>query len=161
MTPKSLLRLPECTSSIEDLADSKFQRVIPDRETNAKNVKRILLCSGKIFYELDAERKRLGREDIAIVRIEQFYPLPNEELVAVLNSYVDDTSAYWVQEEPENMGAWHFIRVHYGERLFGRLPLSGICRPESATPATGSHSSHKIEQKRILDRAFGAANMDW
>jgi 2-oxoglutarate dehydrogenase E1 component len=156
MTPKSLLRHPRAVSSLEDCAYGSFQRVIPDPTiTNPKQVERILLCSGKIYYELLAKREELKRGDVAIVRIEQFYPLPKEQLRSILNQYPDGTPIYWVQEEPENMGAWRFWRIHLGERLFDRFPFAGISRQSAASPATGSGSSHKLEQEKLLAAAFG------
>jgi 2-oxoglutarate dehydrogenase E1 component len=155
MTPKSLLRHPQCVSPLDDCAQGGFQRVIPDTLLEDQAADRILLCSGKIYYELLAERERTGRKGVPIVRIEQLYPLPCEDLQAALAPYSDGTPSFWVQEEPENMGAWRFLRTMFGERLFDRLPFSGISRPASASPATGSHSSHKLEQQILLTKTFG------
>src|SRR5262249_18327171 len=116
--------------------------------------RRILLCTGKIYYDLDHERRELKRDDIAIVRLEELYPFPAEALRAALADYADETPVVWTQEEPENMGAWHYLRVLLGERLFARFLLSGLSRPASASPATGSASSHRLEQKAILTAAF-------
>jgi 2-oxoglutarate dehydrogenase E1 component len=112
------------------------------------------MCSGKIYFDLDRERERAGRKDIAILRLEQFYPLGDETLDAALRSYRDGTSLYWVQEEPENMGAWRFLKIRFGEAVLARLPFKGISRPASASPATGSHSSHKKEQEQLIAAAF-------
>ena len=117
-------------------------------------VQRVLLCSGKVYYELLAHRKELGRKDVAIVRVEQLYPFPKQELAALLEAYAPNTPVVWVQDEPENMGAWPFLRLRFGERLLGRHPLSGAHRDESASPATGSAHSHKLEQQELIDRAF-------
>jgi 2-oxoglutarate dehydrogenase E1 component len=157
MTPKSLLRHPQCISPLEELTQGVFQRVIPDALPPGQPVDRVLLCSGKIYYDLLAERERLGRSGVPIIRVEQLYPLPLDDLQNALAPYPDGTPAYWVQEEPENMGAWRFLRVHFGERLFGRLPFAGISRRPSASPATGSHSSHKLEQQILLAKTFGGA----
>ena len=154
MTPKSLLRLPEAASALEDLATGTFQRILPDQHPNLKKPKRILLCSGKIYYELAQEREKLKRDDVAILRVEQLYPLRPEHLEAALSSYAAGTPVHWVQEEPENMGAWWYMRIHFGEQLLGRYPFSVIARLESASPATGSHKSHHNEQHKILDQAF-------
>ncbi|HEX7447457.1 MAG TPA: 2-oxoglutarate dehydrogenase E1 component [Pirellulales bacterium] len=171
MTPKSLLRHPQCVSSLDDCASGGFQRIIGDRrlslgeingsfsdqkKTEAQAVERVLLCSGKIYYDLLQERERLGRGDVAMVRVEQLYPLALDELQAALAPFAEGTPAYWVQEEPENMGAWWFMRMTLGERLFERLPFAGITRPAAASPATGSHSSHKLEQQMLLAKCFGA-----
>ncbi|MDX1962152.1 MAG: 2-oxoglutarate dehydrogenase E1 component [Pirellulales bacterium] len=157
MTPKSLLRLPKAVSTLEECAYGSFQRVIPDASiTNYREVERILLCSGKIYYELLQKREELKRtDDVAIIRVEQYYPLPKTQLRTILGQYPDGTPVYWVQEEPENMGAWRFWRIHLGERLFDRLPFAGIYRQSAASPATGSGSSHKLEQEKLLAAAFG------
>ena len=155
MTPKSLLRHPQCVSPLDECSRGGFRRVIGDQLAEAQPVDRIVLCSGKVYYDLLAERQRLGRQGVAIVRIEQLYPLPLDDLRAALSVYAEGTPAYWVQEEPENMGAWRFLRVNLGERLFDRWPLTGISRPAAASPATGSHSSHKLEQRILMTKAFG------
>jgi 2-oxoglutarate dehydrogenase E1 component len=155
MTPKSLLRHPKAVSSLQECAAGEFRRVIPDVLPLRPNVEGVLLCSGKLYYELDQERDALGRHDVAIVRIEQFYPLPMEPLRAALAPYRDGTPVYWVQEEPENMGAWRFLLARFGGELFDRLPFSGVFRRASPSPATGSASSHKMEQKELLMQAFG------
>ncbi len=152
MTPKSLLRHPQAVSSLGDLATGTFQRVIPDAD--AKHVKRVLLCSGKVYYDLLAERG--DDRDTALVRLEQLYPLSERELNAALAPYPADVPIAWVQEEPENMGAWRYLRVAFGDRLFSH-PFLGVCRPASASPATGSSSAHKLEQRDLLHAAFSVS----
>jgi 2-oxoglutarate dehydrogenase E1 component len=159
-TPKSLLRHPAVVSTLEELEAGSFQRVIGDAGTNPRDVRRILLCSGKIYYELVEAREQLGRKDVAIVRLEQFYPLRMELLEAALAPYPDGTTAFWVQEEPMNMGAWYFLRARIGERLLSRFPFAGIYRPESASPATGSLTTHKHEQAVLIRKAYGDANSE-
>lgn len=155
MSPKSLLRHPDVTSTLDDCAKGNFQRVIPDQQQRpASRVKRVLLCTGKIYYELNKRRADLQREDIAIIRLEQLYPLRRELIEQALEHYAPETPVVWVQEEPENMGAWRYLRVNFGERLFGKFPFSGISREASASPATGSAIYHKKEQERILEDAF-------
>ena len=154
MSPKSLLRHPKAVSALSELAEGTFRGVLPDR-TDGGELTRVLLCSGKVYYELAREREDLGRRDVSIVRMEQLYPLPEDELREALAGYPDGTPVYWVQEEPENMGAWRTIQANLGPRVFGRLPLSGVCRPPSASPATGSKSAHVLEEKELLLRAFG------
>ncbi|MCB9588596.1 MAG: 2-oxoglutarate dehydrogenase E1 component [Polyangiaceae bacterium] len=158
-TPKSLLRHPDAVSPLDDLATGRFQRVIADDLPvgGGRRVTRVFLCSGKVYYELMKRREELGREDIAIVRIEQYYPLADEHLRNALSPYPDGTPVIWIQNEPENMGAWRTLRARFGEKIFGRLPFSGVCRPESASPATGSNASHKLEQQELMERAFGGA----
>ena len=155
MTPKSLLRHPRVVSPLEEFANGRFERVLADGRVDAAAVRRVLLCSGKIYYDLAQAREDTRRSDVAIVRVEQLYPLAPERLEAALKDYADGTPVFWVQEEPENMGAWRHMRVCFGEKLFGRLPFAGIYRPASASPATGSTSSHKLEQQAIVDEAFG------
>ncbi len=155
MTPKSLLRHPKVVCSLDELAGGGFQRVIDDDSVSGgRSITRVLLCSGKIYYELMERREKLGRDDVAIVRLEQYYPLPMEQLRSTFARYRDNTQVFWVQEEPANMGAWRFIREKCAGRLFRRLPLQGITRPESASPATGSRAAHQIEQDQLLAQAF-------
>ncbi|MFA5506334.1 MAG: 2-oxoglutarate dehydrogenase E1 component, partial [Vulcanimicrobiota bacterium] len=155
MSPKSLLRHPECVSSLSEITRGAFYRVIPDqRLSESGQVKRILLCTGKVFYDLDSYRQETGREDVAIVRVEQLYPFPGEELKTALSPYVRGTPVIWVQEEPENMGAQNYMRLRFGESVFDRFPFLTISRPESSSPATGSSASHKIEQQGIIEQAF-------
>jgi 2-oxoglutarate dehydrogenase E1 component len=159
LTPKSLLRHPKCVSTLDECASGNFMRVLPDalcRGDDKKSFSRVLMCSGKLYYELSQRREELGRDDVAILRIEQFYPLPDEHLRAALTSCPDGTAVVWVQDEPENMGAWRHLRARFGAHLFGRFPFSGVCRAESASPATGSHSSHKLEQQELMEKAFGS-----
>ena len=94
------------------------------------------------------------RDDVAILRLEQLYPLHLALLEKALAQYAQNTPLYWVQEEPENMGSWRFMRAILGDRLFGRFPVHQVCRPASASPATGSHNSHKQEQSELITRAF-------
>ncbi len=155
MTPKSLLRLPQAVSSLDDCATGRFEKVIPDVSASRPNVEGVLLCSGKLYYELEKERQERGRQDVAILRVEQLYPLPIEQLTRALAPYKDGTPVYWVQEDPENMGAWRFLRSRFGGELFDRLPFSGVFRRASPSPATGSASSHRMEQKELLMQAFG------
>jgi 2-oxoglutarate dehydrogenase E1 component len=153
-TPKSLLRHPKATSSLAEFTTKGFQRVIPDTETDAKRVRRVLICTGKIYYDLERERQERKREDVAIVRFEQLYPLSESHVRAALERYEPNTPVFWVQEEPENMGAWRHLRAQFGQLLLDRFPFSGVCRAESASPATGSPGSHKLEQQEIIDKAF-------
>jgi len=151
-TPKSLLRNPACVSSLDDIASGRFQRVIPD--PRPVKVTKVLVCTGKVYFDLEKRRAELGRDDIAIVRIEQLYPLPDHHIRAAIDHCDDGTPMVWVQEEPENMGAWRHFRARFGAMLFGRFPFSGVCRTESASPATGSHNCHKLEQQELMERAF-------
>jgi 2-oxoglutarate dehydrogenase E1 component len=152
-TPKSLLRHPQCVSALDEFVQGRFQRVIPDPR-GVKKPSKVLLCSGKVYYDLEKRRAELGREDVAIVRVEQLYPLPDVYLRHAIEDCNDGTPVVWVQDEPENMGAWRLMKARLGSMLFGRFPLTGVCRAESASPATGSNSCHKLEQQELLERAF-------
>ncbi|MGA2747874.1 MAG: 2-oxoglutarate dehydrogenase E1 component [Verrucomicrobiota bacterium] len=156
LTPKSLLRDPQAVSTLRDCAEGTFQRVIPDPASEPEKTRRILLCSGKIFYELLQQREALRRPDVAIVRLEQLYPFPDHLLQSALAVYSDGTPVWWVQEDPENMGPWRFLRVRFGETLFGRYPFGGIRRPASPSPATGSARIHRKDQKYLIAQAFAA-----
>ena len=152
-TPKSLLRHKDAVSTTEDLTNGKFERVIPDRLTDPRKVKRVLLCSGKVYYDLADARKKLDREDVAIVRLEQIYPCA-EALARALAVYADGTRLVWVQEEPLNMGAWYFLNAKLKTWIGDRLPVSVVSRPPAASPATGSKASHDLEQKRLIAEAL-------
>jgi 2-oxoglutarate dehydrogenase E1 component len=154
MTPKSLLRHPQAISSLEELAGGQFEKVIADKEADASKVKRILLCSGKVYFELLAARAEAQIDHVAIIRIEQVYPLPDVELNETLSVYADDCELVWVQEEPANMGAWGFLLRHL-RGVAGRFRLDGVYRPESASPATGSKASHQFEQNLLMRQALG------
>jgi 2-oxoglutarate dehydrogenase E1 component len=151
MTPKGLLRHPQAVSPLDDCAHGRFQNVIPD---DRRASKRLLLCTGKIFYELLQRREELKRADVGIVRVEQLYPFPRTELEAALKRYTDDTPAMWVQEEPENMGAWRYMQITCGSRLLARFPFTSVCRPAAASPTSGSTRAHKLEQEKLLGAAF-------
>ena len=155
MTPKSLLRLPAATSSLDELTQGSFQRVIHDPDVAPAHADRVLLCSGKIFYELVEERKRRGQaaERTMIVRVEQLYPFRSEHVMAALRGVSDAADVVWVQDEPDNMGAATFIMPRLAAVL-GRAPRLAA-REASASPATGSHKAHVLEQNRIFAAAFG------
>jgi 2-oxoglutarate dehydrogenase E1 component len=147
-TPKSLLRHPEAVSSVKDLTDGSFQEIIDDSYVNAKDVKRVLLCTGKVYYDLKAKQQKDKRKDIAIVRLEQLYPMPEEQSWKLIEKY-KSAEKVWVQEEPKNMGAFTFLRRY---NQFDDFKL--IARKSSASPATGYASVHAQEQLRIVNNAF-------
>lgn len=151
MTPKSLLRNPDAVSPLADLTHGKFQRVIPGTRPKAN---RVVMCSGKVYYDLEAARKAANKEDVDIIRLEQYYPFPKEELEKALALYPANTEVIWLQEEPANMGAWWFIRARFGDKIFGRN-LSVVARAESSSPAVGSKKVHDKEQQTILKQALG------
>ncbi|MFK7161172.1 2-oxoglutarate dehydrogenase E1 component [Marinospirillum sp. MEB164] len=161
MSPKSLLRHKDATSTLEDLAEGHFQTVIGDQaQLDANKVKRVILCGGKVYYDLAAKREELGSEDTAIVRIEQLYPFPEEDLQAELAQYPHLEHAVWCQEEPQNQGAWYSSQ-HHMRHVLGRLEndLSGKLqfagRPASAAPACGYASVHVEQQNKLVADAFG------
>ena len=155
MSPKSLLRHRRAISTLEELAEGSFQRIIPDDPAiDASKVRRLILCTGKIYYDLLERREQTGADDVGIIRVEQLYPLRASELQARLAPYPKDVDLVWVQEEPWNMGAWYFMRARLPEILGNEQPLRCIARPESASPATGSGASHKLEQRLLVDEEF-------
>jgi|GEM_PF-63187 len=157
MSPKSLLRHKQASSTLDELAEGQFQRVIADIKPLAKeSVQRILICSGKVYYELEDYRTKHQIENIALLRLEQYYPLPLEELENVLAEYPESTEVVWVQEEPENMGAWPFLRLRVGHQIKGngQHPLRSVTRAECASPATGSKASHNLEQTELIETAM-------
>lgn len=149
-TPKSLLRHPICTSSVNDLTNGGFSNIIVDSVDFSK-AKRLLLCSGKIYYELADERERLNCLDSSIIRIEQLYPLDLSKITTLIAKCPEGCRLFWVQEEPENMGAWHYMAA-----LFHKIPLSVeyIGRPADSSPAVGSHHIHAEQQAAIIHDAF-------
>ena len=154
MTPKSLLRLPAASSSIEDLTSGGFQPVIDDAAiSNKAEVKRIVLCSGKVFYDLNAAREESQDRRVAIVRLEQFYPFPAERLKEIFASYPNATQIFWTQEEPQNMGGWTFVEPRLRE-IKDDLSLRYVGRTASASPATGSYAIHELEQRKLVDDAL-------
>ncbi len=154
LTPKSLLRHPLVVSPLSDFESGSFQKVIPDDRPAGSKTDRVLLCTGKAYYELFEERQKRNAMNVAIVRIEQYYPLNPKVLMEALAPYADGTDFCWFQEEPENMGAWQHVKMRFGDALQSRFPLRLISRVESASPSTGSSSTHQLEQREILDAAF-------
>ena len=151
MTPKSLLRLPTATSRIEELESGGFQTVIDDAKiSDREKVKRIVLCSGKVYYDLDTARTDAHDNRVAIVRVEQFYPFPAEKLQEVFASYPNATQIFWTQEEPQNMGGWTFVQPRL-EAIKGDLSLRYVGRTASASPATGSYAVHNLEQEKLVN----------
>ena len=159
-TPKSNLRAayaaagPKPTSTIDDLVNGRFQRVIGDVVVDPSRVRKVLLCSGKVYYDLAKYRFEKGIADIAIVRVEQLYPL-NDELIQALHPFKHGTPIHWVQEEPWNYGPWFYVLATLPGLFADRWPLGQVvCRAASASPATGSKASHTLEQRRLEEQAF-------
>ena len=149
MSPKSLLRNPRCVSDWIDLTRGGFKEVLDDsRATDASKIRKVLVCSGKIYYDLLDRQEKDKRDDIAIVRLEQLSPLPQKQLDALAARY-RSARFIWVQEEPYNMGAYSFLKMNWKN-----IELFGITRKASASPATGFMKAHVKEQLEIVDKAF-------
>jgi 2-oxoglutarate dehydrogenase E1 component len=151
-TPKSLLRHPECVSPMQDLVEGKFREVIDD-VMDALSAERLIFCSGKIYYELLEERRKGNIRNTAIVRIEQLFPLPISQIRNIIARYTRVDDWVWVQEEPVNMGAWPFLRLHFTE-----VKLRVVARPPSGSTATGSSKFHQVRQRKIIEKAFGSCD---
>jgi 2-oxoglutarate dehydrogenase E1 component len=158
ITPKSLLRHKEAISSLEDLTSGTFQTVLPEKEpSDPKKVTRLIMCSGKVYYDLLEKKKADGRDDVAIVRIEQLYPFPADDLDELLSQYTRLKTVVWCQEEPMNQGAWYCSQHHMRnalQRLNPKLYLQYAGREASAAPACGHMSIHIEEQKKLVNDAF-------
>ena len=155
MTPKSLLRHKECTSSLDELASGFFQRALPEvDDVDPAKVRHVLLCSGKIYYELLAKRRAKNRYDFAIIRVEQLYPFPGPELNEILRPYASAKELVWVQEEPKNQGAWDFVKPRIPAMLDKDWDLHYIGRESSSAPAVGSAKLHGIQQRDLVSRAI-------
>lgn len=151
-TPKSLLRAKYATSKVSDFTSGTFTSIIGDTQMDPGNVTSALLCSGKVYYDLVAEREKTGRNDVAIIRLERLYPLPAITLPPELAKYSNLQTVKWVQEEPANQGAWSFMAMNLPE-LIGRQ-IVGVSRPASSSPAVGSHHRHEVEQETLVKQAF-------
>ncbi len=156
MTPKSLLRHPRAASSLSDLVDNTFQEVIDDSRAadHRQRVERVVLCSGKVFVDLVGSEAYTNSENVAVVRVEELYPFPAGQLQSIIGSYPNVVEVVWLQEEPENMGAWRYIRPHLDDLLGPEMPVRYIGRTEQASPAEGSIDDHQEEQQRIVSAAF-------
>ena len=156
MMPKSLLRNKASTSDLALISEGRFQLVIDDKKvskTRKKAVKRVVLCSGKVFYDLDASRDEQSIDDMALVRVEQLHPFPDDELVEVLGRYPKLEEVVWCQEEPKNQGAWYQIRHHLQDAV-GDHRLFYVGRRRSPSPATGYFSVHVAEQEKLVADAL-------
>jgi 2-oxoglutarate dehydrogenase E1 component len=161
LTPKSLLRHPLVASTPRDLAEGRFRTVIDDDEARGRagEIDRVIVCTGKVFVDLAGSDKRAAAREVAIVRLEQLYPVPSQNLRAALDAYTGASEIVWMQEEPENMGAWEFIRPHLIEASAGR-PVRVIARPRSASPAEGSAARHARQQQILIDLAFAQSRTE-
>lgn len=158
MSPKWILRHKLATSTLDELAEGHFHNVIGDESLNPKKVKRVVLCSGKVYYHLLEAREEKGIEDVALIRLEQLYPFPEEELKAALEPFVKSKlQVVWCQEEPMNQGAWYSSQHHMRRVIHELMPkayLEYVGREASAAPAAGYMSIHIEEQTRFVDEAL-------
>lgn len=155
MTPKSLLRNKDATSPLAEFTKGTFQTVIPDlRDLKADKVKRLIVCSGKVYYDLAKKREEKGADDVAIIRVEQLYPFPHKAFAAELKKYPNVTDIVWCQDEPQNQGAWFFIQHNIHENMTEGQKLGYAGRAASASPAVGYSHLHAEQQKALVDAAF-------
>jgi 2-oxoglutarate dehydrogenase E1 component len=155
MTPKSLLRSKAATSTLEVLCDGKFQQVIGDRGPGeADEIKRVVFCSGKIYYDLAAMRDAENIREVAVMRAEQLYPFPAADLRGFVNEFPNATEVVWCQEEPQNQGAWYQIRHHLQACITEQHELKYVGRPHSASPAVGYYTVHLEEQQKLVREAI-------
>ncbi len=160
MSPKSLLRHPEAISTFEDLSEGEFQCVLDDQGIQSHElIKRVVLCSGKIYYELFARRAAESMTDVALIRIEQLYPFPYESVQAVLSQYAQATEIIWCQEEPQNQGAWYSRRHCFEICMQSHQTLQYAGREPFAAPAAGSPKLHQKRQAAVIDQALGLADI--
>ena len=158
MTPKSLLRHGFTASTPQELAEGSFMPVIDDEvaAAQAPKVRRVVFCSGKVAVDLLTSERRKDNPNVAVVRVEQLYPFPDDAIRAVIDRYPKVREICWVQEEPENMGAWEFARPLLETIAGGKLPLRYIGRVRNSSPSEGSSSWHAVNQRAIVDQVFDA-----
>ena len=152
MSPKSLLRHKSCISSVKDLTDGQFEEFLPD-PTPAKRTETLVLCSGKVFYDLAESREEIRTPKATIIRVEQFYPFNEKKFLEVMKPFSKVKRIVWCQEEPENMGAWSFLNPIFEKLLGAKVEYVG--RAATASPATGSLTLHKREQAELVTVALG------
>lgn len=148
-TPKSLLRHPKCVSPISDFSAGGFKEVIDDPVAKPEKITKVVLCTGKIYYDLLEEKEKLKNDTIAIIRVEQLFPLPKKQLREVIGKYSKAETWLWVQEEPYNMGAWPYMHLEFKD-----VPLKVVARPSSGSPSTGSSKFHFVRQRKIIEKTF-------
>jgi 2-oxoglutarate dehydrogenase complex dehydrogenase (E1) component-like enzyme len=148
LTPKGLLRLKEASSAFADLAEGSFRPVLDDSSVDRDSISRLVLCSGKLYYDLVGHEQRAQAQGVAVARLEQLYPFPVESLAELVRGYPSLREIVWVQEEPQNMGPWRAIR-HRLEDAAAGIPLRYVGRPWRASPSVGYPTGHRREQDRI------------
>jgi 2-oxoglutarate dehydrogenase E1 component len=150
-TPKSLLRHVRCVSPISAFTSGGFKELIDDPVADPEKTEKVAFCSGKVYYDLLEEKEKMAFDNVALVRIEQLYPLPLKQIKQVIKKYNKASRLLWVQEEPVNMGAWGFV---YQELSLENIQMGVIARPASGSPATGSSEFHKVRQRKIVTKTF-------
>jgi 2-oxoglutarate dehydrogenase E1 component len=156
MTPKSLLRAKDAASPLSEFTKGMFQTVIPEnKELKADKVKRVVACSGKVYYDLVKRREESGHDDTAIIRVEQLYPFPHKAFATELKKFPNATDVVWCQDEPQNQGAWFFVQHYIHENMADGQKLGYAGRAASASPAVGYSHLHQEQLKALLDAAFG------
>jgi len=156
-SPKSLLRHPACVSSMDEMAKGKFQELIDDKNVISEEVRRVVFCTGKVYFDLLAQKEKLNAQDIALVRMEQLYPFPHQQVDKVLERYPNAILHLWVQEEPENMGAWTFMNYNFRNKEVKLVP---VARQASGSPATGLSKIHMLGQSEIINKVFRKCDCD-
>jgi len=159
MTPKGLLRLKHASSTLEDLATGSFQPVIPEPGAGA-DVRRLVLCSGKVYYDIIGHGARPGATDVAVARLEQLYPFPVDAVAALISGLPRVEEIVWAQEEPQNMGAWRSIRHRLDDAARSSSSVDGVTyvgRSWRASPSEGYPTAHQLEQDRIVRVALGVS----
>jgi 2-oxoglutarate dehydrogenase E1 component len=149
-TPKSLLRHPKAVSTVEEFASGKFLEVLDDESADSKKVRTLVFCTGKFYYDLLNEKEKMSRDDVALVRVEQLFPLPAKQMNAILEKYSKADDLVWAQEEPRNMGAWSHMMMHYSESKRFRV----ASRRYYASPAAGSAVRSKNRHQQVIDYVF-------
>ncbi|NOZ46346.1 MAG: 2-oxoglutarate dehydrogenase E1 component [Chlorobi bacterium] len=155
-TPKSLLRHPQCVSTIEDLSNGSFHEIIDDTNADPSVVNQMVITSGKIYYDLIAKKEELKAKEVAIIRIEQLYPFPEVEIEKIIKKYKNVIRYVWAQDEPKNMGAWNFVK-----NKLPNLEIEPVTRPESGAPAGGLHELHLLRLKKIMNKIFKKCDCEW
>jgi 2-oxoglutarate dehydrogenase E1 component len=158
MTPKSLLRNKDATSPLSEFTKGHFQTVIPEQDEavvkKADKVKRVIACSGKVYYDLVKKRAEKEATDVAIIRVEQLYPFPHKAFAAEIKKFSNATDIVWCQDEPQNQGAWFFVQHYIHENMLDGQKLGYAGRAASASPAVGYSHLHQEQQKALVDAAF-------
>jgi 2-oxoglutarate dehydrogenase E1 component len=157
MTPKSLLRNKDATSPLSEFTKGEFRTVLGEQlaSIDAGKVRRLIVCSGKVYYDLVKKREAKKANDVAIARVEQLYPFPHKAFATEMKRYPNATEVVWCQDEPQNQGAWFFVQHYIHENLLDGQRLGYAGRPASASPAVGYAHLHQEQQKALLDQAYG------